>query len=115
MLLTAPGTTNCGEDWFWKTMVAIFNPSLGSRKYYFNVDFYQDSLSASPEVSPLVLSNNGKGESRIEVAHVTTQLSSIIPIANQQAVPNLTNSNRYSISKNLTNIRYLKISKLTFR
>ena len=53
--------------------------------------FYQDGLPASPEVSPLVLSNNGKGETRIEVAHVTTQLSSIIPIANQQAVPNLTN------------------------
>ena len=65
--------------------------------WIFHPIFYQDSLPASPEVSPLVLSNNGQGESRIEVAHVTTQLASIIPIANQKAVPNLTNFKEYSI------------------
>ena len=67
--------------------------------WIFEAILYQDGLPASSEVSPLVLSNNGKGESRIEVAHVTAQLSSIIPIANQQAVPNLTNIKRDSISK----------------
>ena len=65
--------------------------------WIFHAIFYQDGLPASPEVSPLVLSNDGKGESRIEVAHVTAQLSSIIPIANQEAVPNLTNIKECSI------------------
>ena len=81
--------------------------------WIFQLIYYQDCLPASPEVSPLVLSNNGKGESRIEVAHVTAQFSSIIPIANQQAVPNLTNIKGNGISNFLTNM-ILKYA-ITFR
>ena len=82
--------TGTGRPWL-PYLTPVWDQRIRERvKDRFTVDLYQDCLPASPEVSPLVLSDNADGESRIEVTHVTADLSSFVPLPNQQTVPNLT-------------------------
>ena len=94
-----PGTSNCGELGNRKAMDAIFDPSLCSscqeaivcffKRIFWYSMLYQHSFPSSPQMSPLVLSNNADGEARIKIGHVAWELSSIVPITNQETFPNL--------------------------
>ena len=94
-----PGTSNCGELGNRKAMDAIFDPSLCSscqeaivcffKRIFWYSMLYQHSFPSSPQMSPLVLSNNADGEARIKIGHVAWELSSIVPITNQETFSNL--------------------------
>ena len=62
--------TGSGRPWL-PYLTPVWDQGVRERvKYYYTVDSYQDGLPASPEVPPLVLSNNADGEARIKIGHV---------------------------------------------